>query len=62
MKPKTEEIEAILRRCDHDGDGALSYAEFCALCEDPPTAGLERLAKARDTDDAVGANRAFHED
>lgn len=34
--PRTEEIEGILRRCDHDSDGALSYEEFCCLIEDIP--------------------------
>jgi hypothetical protein len=36
---RTEEIEAILRRCDHDSDGALSYEEFMALVEDPQIEG-----------------------
>ena len=33
--PKTEDIEAILRRCDHDADQALSFEEFCELTELP---------------------------
>ena len=34
--PRTEEIEGILRRCDHDSDGALSYEEFNSMIEDVP--------------------------
>lgn len=26
--PKTEDLEAILRRCDHDADRSLSLEEF----------------------------------
>ncbi len=26
--PKTEDLESILRRCDHDADRILSYEEF----------------------------------
>ena len=33
--PRTEDLEAILRRCDHDADRALSYDEFCDLTELP---------------------------
>jgi len=33
--PRTEDLEAILRRCDHDADRALSYDEFCELTELP---------------------------
>ena len=32
---KTEGLEALLRRCDHDADRALSYDEFCDLTELP---------------------------
>lgn len=28
FQPKTEDLEAILRRCDHDADRALSLEEF----------------------------------
>lgn len=31
--PRTEDLEAILRRCDHDADRALSYEEFCEVTE-----------------------------
>jgi hypothetical protein len=31
--PQTEDLEAILRRCDHDGDRTISYEEFCELME-----------------------------
>ena len=29
--PRREDIEAILRRCDHDANRQISYAEFCEL-------------------------------
>jgi len=29
--PRTEDLEAILRRCDHDADRALSQEEFFEL-------------------------------
>ncbi len=29
--PRTEDLEAILRRCDHDADRALSLEEFYEL-------------------------------
>jgi hypothetical protein len=31
--PRTEDLEAILRRCDHDADRALSLEEFTEVCE-----------------------------
>ena len=31
-QPKTEDLEAILRRCDHDADRALSLEEFAEAC------------------------------
>ena len=31
--PRTEDLEAILRRCDHDADRALSFEEFCEVTE-----------------------------
>ena len=31
--PRTEDLEAILRRCDHDADRALSFEEFCEITE-----------------------------
>lgn len=30
-RTRTEDLEAILRRCDHTGDQTLSYAEFNEL-------------------------------
>lgn len=27
--PRSDDIEAILRRCDHDANRQISYAEFC---------------------------------
>ena len=29
--PRREDVEAILRRCDHDGNRMISYAEFCEI-------------------------------
>ena len=29
--PRREDIEAILRRCDHDANRQISYSEFCEL-------------------------------
>lgn len=29
--PRQHELEAIMRRCDHDADLALSEDEFCEL-------------------------------
>ena len=33
--PRTEDLEAILRRCDHDSDRYLSFEEFCEVTEMP---------------------------
>lgn len=33
--PRTSDIEAILRRCDHDADRAFSYEEFNELIDLP---------------------------
>ena len=33
--PRTEDLEAILRRCDHDADRYLSFEEFCEVTEMP---------------------------
>ena len=43
-RPTRDEVEAILRRCDHDADGALNYEEFCACIED---SGSKELDKRR---------------
>jgi Ca2+-binding EF-hand superfamily protein len=34
--PRTEDLESILRRCDHDADRALSFDEFCEVIEINP--------------------------
>lgn len=34
--PRTEDLESILRRCDHDADRALSFEEFCEVIEVAP--------------------------
>jgi Ca2+-binding EF-hand superfamily protein len=31
MNPKKEELEAILRRCDHEADQMISFEEFCEI-------------------------------
>ena len=31
FNPTREEVEAILRRCDHDANRTISYDEFCEL-------------------------------
>lgn len=30
-RPTTEDLEAILRRCDHTGDQVISYQEFSEM-------------------------------
>ena len=35
FRPRTEDLEAILRRCDHDSDRYLSFEEFCEVTEMP---------------------------
>lgn len=34
--PRREDVEAILRRCDHDANRSISYAEFCELASLAP--------------------------
>ena len=34
--PRTEDLESILRRCDHDADRMLSFEEFCETIEVAP--------------------------
>jgi len=33
--PKKHELEAILRRCDHDADQTINYDEFCEIFTAP---------------------------
>lgn len=43
-RPTTNDLEAILRRCDHSGDQLLSYSEFSemtAFVEDLSTSNLD---------------------
>ena len=40
--PRTADVEAILRRCDHDADRAFSFEEFCELIDVP---GTEEIAE-----------------
>jgi hypothetical protein len=39
--PRTEDLEAILRRCDHDADRALNFEEFCEVTQLPGQEGDE---------------------
>jgi len=39
--PRTEDLEAILRRCDHDADRALSFDEFIEVTEIPTSSGSD---------------------
>ena len=44
--PRAEDLEAILRRCDHDADRALSFEEFSEVTE-----GLKKVeAPAEDNE------------
>jgi Ca2+-binding EF-hand superfamily protein len=43
--PRTEDLEAILRRCDHDADRALSQEEFFELCVLPKHKGGDQEFK-----------------
>lgn len=36
--PRAEDLEAILRRCDHDADRGLSFDEFQEVCDGVPKA------------------------
>jgi hypothetical protein len=40
--PRTADIEAILRRCDHDADRAFSFEEFNELIDIP---GQEQIVE-----------------
>ena len=40
--PRTSDIEAILRRCDHDADRAFTFEEFSELVDLP---GHENIAE-----------------
>ena len=51
--PRTEDLEAILRRCDHDADRALSFEEFCEVTE---------LPGQNTSDDNSGDNSKFEMD
>jgi hypothetical protein len=39
--PRTEDLEAILRRCDHDADRSLSFEEFSEITQLPAQEGEE---------------------
>jgi Ca2+-binding EF-hand superfamily protein len=43
-RPSSEDLEAILRRCDHSGDQLLSYSEFSEM-----TAFVEDITEHRGT-------------
>lgn len=51
--PRTDDLEAILRRCDHDADRSLNFEEFCEIVElnpsdqdDPEGQSVNQDAKA----------------
>ncbi len=46
--PRREDVEAILRRCDHDANRMISYAEFCEL-----TCVAEPGQRRADTEEVV---------
>lgn len=46
--PRTEDLEAILRRCDHDADRALSLSEFAELAEATEVDEETKAAKEKD--------------
>lgn len=47
--PRREDIEAILRRCDHDANRQISYAEFCELAslDAPPADDRTQVASGQ---------------
>ena len=64
--PRTEDLEAILRRCDHDADNALSYEEFCEVTDIREPMDTERreqreqkLKKEEEERKAEALKRAF---
>ena len=70
--PRREDVEAILRRCDHDANRSISYSEFSELASsahaDParPEADQLQVAEdenedAEDKDDAAGEDGAFND-
>ena len=54
-----EDLEAILRRCDHDADRCLSYEEFCEVTELP---GGEEGAEDADPKDNSPVKKELEED
>ena len=48
--PRTEDLEAILRRCDHDADRHLTFDEFCEVTELPGSGSQEEVSMIHDTD------------
>ena len=56
---RTEDLEAILRRCDHDADRCLSYEEFCEVTELP---GGEEGAEDADPKDNSPVKKELEED
>ena len=55
-KPKTPELEALLRRCDHDSDRAFSFEEFCEITDFVDTG--EEEEEEEDPNKAVEEYRA----
>lgn len=46
--PRREDVEAILRRCDHDGNRMISYSEFCEIAAIAQTNSARKQADQRD--------------
>ena len=54
--PRIEDLEAILRRCDHDADRALSFNEFCEVVELPGESSKESVEKIEVEDKGLKAS------
>lgn len=54
--PRTEDLEAILRRCDHDADRAFTFEEFIEIVQLPGQEGEEEEQSI--VHDTVGNNNS----
>ncbi len=61
QRPLTEDLEAILRRCDHTGDQTLNYTEFSELTSytDEPCASYGVEARGRSQSPSFGGSCAL---
>lgn len=53
--PRREDVEAILRRCDHDANRQISYAEFCELASIEEAVRSQQAEPASDSKADAGA-------